>query len=72
MWVFLVTEIMFFGGIFARLHRLPRAASTSRSRSAATCSKVNFGATNTVVLIGSCLTMALAIHAAQAGKSKEQ
>jgi cytochrome c oxidase subunit 3 len=34
--------------------------------------KVRFGATNTYVLIGSSLTMALAIRAAQTGKKKGQ
>ena len=33
---------------------------------------VKFGAANTAVLIGSSLTMALAIHAAQAGKKKSE
>ena len=34
--------------------------------------KVDFGATNTAVLIASSLTMALSIHAAQSGKKKNQ
>ncbi len=71
MWVFLVTEIMFFGGLFAtyivyRSLYLPSFEIGSRLLN------VKFGAANTAVLIGSSLTMALAIHAAQAGKKKSE
>lgn len=71
MWVFLVTEIMFFGGLFAsyiiyRTLYLPAFETGSRLLD------VRFGATNTVVLIASSLTMALAIHAAQTGKREVQ
>ncbi len=69
MWVFLVTEIMFFGGLFCgyavyRGMYLPAFEVGSRIL------EVKFGATNTAVLIGSSLTMALAVHAAQTGKRK--
>lgn len=69
MWVFLVTEIMFFGGLFAgyTIYRelyLPAFEAGSRLLDA------RFGATNTAVLIGSSLTMALAIRSAQVGKRK--
>src|SRR5271163_2803946 len=71
MWVFLVTEIMFFGGLFAtyiiyRTLYLPAFETGSRLLN------VKFGAANTAVLIGSSLTMALAINAAQAGKKKSE
>jgi cytochrome c oxidase subunit 3 len=71
MWVFLVTEIMFFGGMFAgytvyRSLHLPAFEQGSRLLD------VRFGAINTAVLIGSSLTMALAIRAAQTGKRKAQ
>ena len=71
MWVFLVTEIMFFGGLFTAYvvyrarptpEALPWAARNWISRSAAF---------NTAVLIGSSLTMALAVRAAQLGKRKQ-
>jgi cytochrome c oxidase subunit 3 len=64
MWVFLVTEIMFFGGLFLayivyRL-RFPEAFAA-----ASNTLDVPMGAVNTAVLIGSSLTMALSIWAAQ-------
>jgi cytochrome c oxidase subunit III len=69
MWVFLVTEILFFGGLFAgytiyRSLYLPGFETGSRMLD------VRFGAANTAILIGSSLTMALAIHAAQTAKRK--
>ena len=69
MWVFLVTEIMFFGGMFMS-YIVYRALHLEAFIRAATSSMCHFGATNTAVLICSSLTMALAIHAAQTGKSK--
>ncbi|HME05624.1 MAG TPA: cytochrome c oxidase subunit 3 family protein [Bryobacteraceae bacterium] len=67
MWVFLVTEIMFFGGMFASytIYRnlFPEAfASTSHYMN------VTIGAINTGVLICSSLTMVLAVRAAQLGR----
>jgi cytochrome c oxidase subunit 3 len=69
MWVFLATEIMFFGGLFAaytiyRSLYLPAFEAGSRVLDA------KLGATNTAVLIGSSLTMALAVWAAQTSKRK--
>ena len=69
MWVFLVTEIMFFGGMFTsytiyRALHLPAFIQGSHQLI------VKFGATNTAVLIFSSLTMALAIRSAQVGKKK--
>ncbi|MGA7091701.1 MAG: cytochrome c oxidase subunit 3 [Candidatus Acidiferrales bacterium] len=67
MWVFLVTEIMFFGGLFAAfiVYRTlyPHAFETG-SR----LLDWRFGCANTVVLIGSSLTMVLAIYSAQINK----
>jgi cytochrome c oxidase subunit 3 len=67
MWVFLVTEVLFFGGLFMAyiLYRIwyPHmfvAASHELS--------VPLGAFNTAVLIGSSLTMAFAVRAAQTGE----
>ncbi len=67
MWLFLATEVMFFGGVFCayalyRSQHLPGFEIGSRHISAIT------GAINTAVLICSSLTMALAVHAAQTGK----
>jgi cytochrome c oxidase subunit III len=69
MWVFLATEIMFFGGLFAgyTIYRnlyLPAFEYGSRLLD------IRLGTTNTAVLIASSLTMALAVHAAQTGKRK--
>ena len=69
MWVFLVTEIMFFGGLFTayivyRAGQGPAFAVGSHELDIA------LGAINTAVLIGSSLTMALAVWAAQTGRRK--
>ncbi|HXZ14170.1 MAG TPA: cytochrome c oxidase subunit 3 family protein [Candidatus Sulfotelmatobacter sp.] len=69
MWVFLITEIMFFGGLFAG-YIIYRALYLPAFETGSRLLNVNLGATNTAVLIASSLTMALAIQAAQAGKSK--
>ena len=64
MWVFLVTEIMFFGGLFMA-YLLYRWQSPSGFAEASNHLNVIWGAANTVVLIVSSLTMALAVRAAQ-------
>ena len=69
MWMFLVTEIMFFGGVFIAytVYRLnfPEAARLGSHELS-----VPLGAFNTAVLIGSSLTMAMAVRAAQLGRRK--
>jgi len=69
MWAFLVTEILFFGGMFTayiiyRSLHLPGFITGSHLL------VVKFGAINTAVLICSSLTMALAIRSAQTGKGR--
>jgi cytochrome c oxidase subunit 3 len=69
MWVFLLTEVMFFGGMFLgyTIYRNLYAdafASTSRYMN------VGLGAINTLVLIASSLTMALGVRSAQIGKKR--
>ena len=69
MWVFLVTEVLFFGGLFLTycVYRnwYPGAfAAGSHELS------VELGGINTAVLITSSLTMALAVHAAQTGERR--
>jgi cytochrome c oxidase subunit 3 len=72
MWVFLVTEIMFFGGLFGA-YIVYRSLYHDSFEIGSNLLNVKFGAANTIVLIGSSLTMALAINAAQAGRrAKEQ
>ena len=64
MWVFLVTEIMFFGGLFMA-YLLYRSNSPEGFQEASHHLNVTWGAVNTIVLIVSSLTMALAVRAAQ-------
>jgi cytochrome c oxidase subunit 3 len=66
MWVFLVTEVLFFGGMFT-LYVVYR--SMFPAAFAAGSHELDFalGTINTAVLITSSLTMVLAVHAAQAG-----
>ena len=66
MWAFLITEIMFFGGVFvayAVYHYLyPEAFEEASSHLS-----LGLGATNTAVLICSSLTMVLAVRNAEHG-----
>jgi cytochrome c oxidase subunit 3 len=69
MWVFLLTEILFFGGLFVaymiyRVWYFDAFAEASRRLS------LFWGGLNTAVLIGSSLTMALAVRAAQTNNRK--
>ena len=64
MWVFLVTEIMFFGGLFMA-YLLYRWASPMGFQEASSHLNVWLGAANTAILIISSLTMALAVRSAQ-------
>ena len=69
MWVFLATEIMFFGGMFCayliyRYWYYYEFAAGSRTLD------IKWGTINTAVLICSSLTVALGVRAAQLGKRK--
>ena len=69
MWWFLATEVMFFGGLFCayliyRLMYFPEFGAASKTLD------VRLGATNTVVLICSSLTVVLAVWAAQTGRRR--
>jgi cytochrome c oxidase subunit 3 len=66
MWIFLVTEIMFFGGLFMA-YTLYRAQFPNEFAIASNQLDVIWGGINTVVLIGSSLTMALAVYFSQIG-----
>jgi cytochrome c oxidase subunit 3 len=69
MWVFLMTEVMFFGGIFTAyfvyrlLHHEAFALASQHT-------DITLGTLNTFVLLTSSLTMALAVRAAHLGNSK--
>jgi cytochrome c oxidase subunit 3 len=65
-WIFLATEIMFFGGLFAG-YTVYRNLYLAGFETGSRILDVRFGAINTAVLILSSLTMALAVHAAQMG-----
>ncbi len=69
MWIFLITEVMFFGGMFtlfiAYVSAYPEAFADGSHHL-----DIVLGATNTAVLIGSSFTMAMAVRSAQLGKQK--
>ena len=69
MWVFLVTEVMFFGGMFCAytVYRSLYPATFGRASSSL---DVVLGAANTAVLICSSLTMVLAVHYARLGRRR--
>jgi cytochrome c oxidase subunit 3 len=71
MWIFLATEVMFFGGLFAA-YTLYRMWYPDGWTAASHHLNVALGAFNTVVLLGSSLTMALAVRAAQLGRRNAQ
>ncbi len=71
MWVYLATEVLLFGGIItgflAMRHVYPHAFEVGSSRL-----NVLIGGINTVVLLASSLTMAMAVHEAEIGSRKAQ
>jgi len=69
MWISLITEIMFFGGMFAA-YLVYRHAYYDAFVWGSTSLNIWLGGINTAVLIFSSLTMALAVHAAQLGMRK--
>jgi len=69
MWVFLVTEILFFGGLFAG-YTIYRNLYPQAWVGASRTLDLTIGTINTAVLIASSLTMALAVHASQTGRRK--
>jgi cytochrome c oxidase subunit 3 len=69
MWVFLVTEIMFFGGMFLA-YTVYRSTFPTVFAIASSSLDPVIGAANTVVLLCSSFTMVLAVRAAQLGQRK--
>jgi cytochrome c oxidase subunit III len=63
MWLFLATEVLFFGGLFTA-YMLYRVWYPGTFGDASRTLDIVLGSVNTVVLITSSLTMALAVHAA--------
>ncbi len=70
MWTFLITEVLFFGGMFTS-YAIYRAMYPDAFASTSRYMDVVLGGTNTAVLICSSLTMVLAVRAAQLSKRKE-
>ncbi len=69
MWTFLVTEIMFFGGMFLG-YLIYRASFPGTFAEASNHMDIMLGTINTAVLIGSSLTVVLAVHAAHENKQR--
>jgi cytochrome c oxidase subunit III len=69
MWIFLSTEVLFFGGLFMT-YTLNRSQYPDVFSDASKTIDLLPGAINTVVLIASSLTMALSVWASQAGRKK--
>ena len=69
MWIFLATEVMFFGGMFLgyAVYRssYPMVFGASSQRL-----DIVLGTLNTALLLTSSLTMAMAVHAAHSGKRR--
>ncbi|HYN85895.1 MAG TPA: cytochrome c oxidase subunit 3 family protein [Pyrinomonadaceae bacterium] len=70
MWLFLVQEVMFFGGLFLA-YAVYRALYPQAWAAGSSHLNWKLGGFNTVVLICSSLTMALAVWAAQAGRPRK-
>lgn len=71
MWVFLLTEIMMFGGLIVA-YMIYRLKYYDAFVAGSSSIDVTWGFVNTLVLIGSSLTMALAVAAAQVGVRRLQ
>jgi cytochrome c oxidase subunit III len=69
MWLFLITEVMFFGGLFMA-YLLYRVWYPEAWIEGSNLLDIRLGGFNTIVLIGSSLTMAMAVRAAQTGFPK--
>ncbi len=69
MWIFLATEIMFFGGMFTA-YTMYRYLYPEAFGEASRHMNVLVGTINTAVLICSSLTMALGVRAAQLGEKR--
>jgi len=69
MWVFLVTEILFFGGLFLT-YTINRHAYPTAFGIGGNMLDLNLGFANTIVLIASSFTMAMSVWSAQTGRKK--
>ncbi|HYR88597.1 MAG TPA: cytochrome c oxidase subunit 3 family protein [Terriglobia bacterium] len=69
MWIFLATEILFFGGMFLG-YTVYRAMYPHEFAAASSHLDVVLGTVNTAVLLCSSLTMALGVYSAQLGSRR--
>jgi cytochrome c oxidase subunit 3 len=69
MWIFLITEVMFFGGMFTA-YTVYRRAYSDAFAVASSSLNVTIGAINTAVLLVSSFTMVMAVRAAQLGQRR--
>jgi cytochrome c oxidase subunit 3 len=70
MWLFLATEVMFFGGLFCA-YVVYRAAYPEIFDQASRTLSILHGGVNTFVLLCSSFTVALSVRAAQLGRNKQ-
>ncbi|HKD29624.1 MAG TPA: cytochrome c oxidase subunit 3, partial [Xanthobacteraceae bacterium] len=69
MWIFLVTEIMFFGGLFAS-YVVYRVIYPTAFAVASLALDITLGTLNTAVLLISSFTMAVAVFGSQTGRRR--
>jgi len=69
MWIFLITEVMFFGGMFAA-YTIYRSTYPTVFAIASSSLNVTIGAINTCVLLLSSFTMVMGVRAGQLGQRK--
>ncbi len=69
MWIFLATELMVFGALFTG-YAVYRTQYAAEFEAGSRQLNVFLAGVNTVVLLTSSLTMALAVHAAQTGRQR--
>ncbi len=69
MWTFLITEVLFFGGMFTA-YAIYRSIYHEAFASTSRYMDVILGGTNTAVLICSSLSMAMAVRSAQLSRRK--
>ena len=69
MWIFLVTEVLFFGGLFLT-YSINRHLYFTAFGVGGNMLDLRLGATNTVVLIASSFTMAMSVWSAQTSRKK--
>jgi cytochrome c oxidase subunit III len=70
MWIFLVTEIMFFGGLFTAYLVYRLAYPDVWEYCSRHSMEFKLGTINTTILLCSSLTVALSVHAIQLGRRK--